>query len=149
MWLPPTWLCSLCIDIWDEVSKTLKRNFWKRLGNSLFKLELICGCVLVSSKIDLIFSMVADMILYIGFKIKAMLITRQCFSCCWTVFTMSQGLVCFSYCTASEDTGVHKKLGRDRTMKADSNWLKKYSIWIFLKICVYILQHGKKIQNSL
>lgn len=125
IWLLPTWLCSLCINIWDEVSKALKRNVGKGLRTSLLKLELVCECVLVSSKTDIIFSMVADMILYVGFRTKAMLITQWCFSCCWAVVTYSQGHSYFSWCPSS---GVHKGQGEEKTRTVDRNQTKGYSI---------------------
>lgn len=34
-----------------------------------------------------------------------MFITSWCFSCCWTVLTVGQGLLGFSYCPASEEAG--------------------------------------------
>ena len=47
-----------------------------------------------------------------GFRRKIMLIIHLCFSCCWAVLTLSQGLFSFSCCPASEDSGGAQGAGR-------------------------------------
>lgn len=51
---------------------------------------------------DVIFFLVAGVLLCFEFWVKAMLITHQCFCCCRAAFTQSHGLFDFSCSPASE-----------------------------------------------
>lgn len=49
--LPPTCLCALGINIWDDLWETLKGNVSKKTKNlPLFQLELVCECLMPIEK---------------------------------------------------------------------------------------------------
>ena len=54
-------------------------------------------------------------------------LTQGCFCCSWAVLTQHQGLFCFSCCPASEQAGVHKKLGGDTASTGDPSQPGGYS----------------------
>lgn len=65
------------------------------------------------------------MVVCFGFRISTSLITHQCFSCCWTVLTPTQGLFNCSYSLAIKVSGRRKK--QDRWPKMIERMF--YTIW--------------------
>ena len=61
--------------------------------------------------IELLSVIAADLLLRLGFRMKTLLIRQKCSSSCWAVLTQSQGLFCYSCCSASEEAGMHKEPG--------------------------------------
>lgn len=68
--------------------------------------------------LELIFFLAAGMVLCFGFVTKTMLITQQCFSCCWPVFAQHQGLPA-AYPTSQ--TGSMQEAGRKHEQADDLN----------------------------
>lgn len=64
--------------------------------------NFLCLPVLVLYGIELIFFIVACMVLCFGYVMKTVLVTHQFFSYCWAKLTQHQGLFCFSHCPISE-----------------------------------------------
>ena len=99
-----------CCSIWAV------RNFvscsWKLQG-------MLYTSALVLAGIELIFFVVANMVLCFGFVLEAVLVIQGCFPYCWAVITQSQGLFCFSPQPTSERLGGHKELGGDTARTAD------------------------------
>ena len=50
--------------------------------------HVVWPVVLISAGIELIFFLVAGTVLCFGFRMRIMLITHRCFSCCWAVLTL-------------------------------------------------------------
>jgi len=99
-------------------------NFWRKFR--LFNASgwsSYCTAVLVLAGIELIFFLAAGMDLW--FRVRTMLITHHCVSCCRPVLTLSQGHFSSSCSPASEELGVHRELGGGRTRTADPNWPKR------------------------
>lgn len=77
-------------------------------------------CQLVRSKFfvldlagtDLVFFLPACMVLCFAFVTKTILVTHQCFICCWTVLAQHQVFLLFPLCPLSEWTGDRQKAGR-------------------------------------
>jgi len=77
---------------------------------------------------ELIFFPIAGIVLCFGFRMRIMLITHRCFSCCYAVLTQSQGLFCFLYRPGSEGDGVHERLGGGTAGTSGLEWPEGYSI---------------------
>ena len=80
--------------------------------NCLNKFLTGCMFVLVSARTELIFFVMASMVLYFGCQRKVTLITHWCVSCCRAVLTQNQAFFCFLCSSASEETGNAQEVGR-------------------------------------
>ena len=58
------------------------------------------------------------MVLCSGFTTRITLITCWCFNCCRAVLTLSQGLLSFSHCPASEEAGGSPGAGRGQNQES-------------------------------
>ena len=67
--------------------------------------------VMVLAGIEIIFFTVAGIVLCFGFSMRIMLITHRCFSCCWAVFTLNQGLSS-SHALPAEKVGDAQEAGK-------------------------------------
>ena len=85
-------------------------------------------CVLVSEGTELILFLVTGTVLCFGFGMRIMLVTRWCFSCCWAVLTLTQGLFSFSHSPASEEAGGAPEAGRAHNQ---DSWpqLATHTVW--------------------
>lgn len=77
---------------------------------------------------ELIFFTAARMVLCFIFAIKTVLITQQCFTCCWAVLARGQGLLFLTLPPPQSRLGLGKRLGGHTARTADLNRLQKYSI---------------------
>lgn len=92
---------------------------------SLFPILFLSSMFSVQSLTSTVSFILDCWYLCFGFIIRIVLIAKQCFSYCWVVLTLSQGLFRFP-CSANEQ--VHKKPGGSTARTSDSNWPKGYCI---------------------
>lgn len=112
-------LCTcLCCSLLHNMA-FIKTSYWKLASSWVL--------VLVFTGIELIFLVMANMVLYSRFVTKTVLATHPCFSYCCTALTEHQGLSCFSCYPARKLAGVPKKLGGDTATTADPIWPKGFS----------------------
>jgi len=75
----------------------------------------------------MIFFLIDVMLLCFRFRMRINLITLQYLLFLSCIYH-NQGLFWFLCWSASEETGLHKKLGQDRNRTTDPNWPNRYSI---------------------
>jgi len=66
---------------------------------------------------------------------RVMLITHWCFSCCWAVLTLSQGVFSFSYWPASKEAGWAPEAGRGHSRDSWPQLIKgtPHTTWCHIK----------------
>lgn len=75
--------------------------------------------------IELMFFLVVGTVVCLRFRMRTLLITHWCFSCCWAVPMLGQGLLSFAR-PASKQAQIAKKLGGNRDRRTDPDWQKGY-----------------------
>lgn len=65
-----------------------------------------------------VFFTLAYMMLRVGFMMKIVLITHECFSCCWAVLAVRWEHFCFSPSSSARRQGLQKKMGDEK------DWVK-------------------------
>lgn len=81
---------------------------------------------LLLAEMELIIFLVAGTVLCLGFRVRIMLITHLCFSCCWEGLAQSQRFFSFSCGPESEEAGGDEKMGGDTAGTADPEWPEGY-----------------------
>lgn len=98
---------------------------------------------------ELAFAMAAPMVLIFAFVAKPVLITYQCFVCCWILKWTSD--ISIKTLTSlqpllpkkASSLGVGRRLGGDIAGAADSNWPKCYSTHYIIAYNIIIKAEGK------
>jgi len=102
------------------------------MSASVYYVFSLCS-VLVSAKILLIFLLLTGMVLCFGFRMRRILIILWCFSCCWAVLILSQGLFSFPYCPTSKEAR-YTKTGRGQGSCSKMNKSHCMLSWSTIKL---------------